>query len=73
MAVIELEVDEETAREYPELPETERQRLEAAMAVLVRAAAHGSPRPPEDVARDCASVAEANGMTPEIAERLIRD
>jgi hypothetical protein len=72
-AIIPLEVDADTARAFSAAPEEERRKLQLLLGLRLRELTSRPPRPLKEVMDEIGRYAEAQGLTPEILESLLRD
>jgi len=70
--MVEIQVDENTARRYESLPLEDRVRLQEVMALLLRMAARTPDRTAVEIAREASLSAQEKGLNPEILDELIR-
>jgi hypothetical protein len=73
MATISLHVDVNTARAFSTAAPEERRKLELLLNLRLRELIEQPPRPLNEVMDEIGRQAEANGMTPELLESLLRD
>jgi hypothetical protein len=70
---ISLEVDADTARAYTAASADDRRRLQLLLGLRLRELTVRPARPLNEVMDDIGRYAEAEGLTPEILESLLRD
>jgi hypothetical protein len=72
-ATISLEVDADTARAFSAAPAEERRKLQLLLGLRLRELTARPPRPLKEVMDEIGRHAEAQGLTPELLESLLRD
>jgi len=72
-ATISLEVDADTARSFAAASAEERRKLQLLLRLRLRELTARPPRPLKEVMDEVGRYAEAQGLTPEILESLLRD
>jgi hypothetical protein len=70
---ISLEVDADVARAYAAAPPEDRRKLQLLLGLRLRELTTQQARPLKEVMDDIGRQAEAQGLTPEILESLLRD
>jgi len=70
---ISLEVDADVARAYSSAPPEDRRKLQLLLGLRLRELTTHQARPLKEVMDEIGRQAEAQGMTPEILESLLRD
>ncbi len=68
-----LEVDADAARAYSAASEEDRRKLQLLLSLRLRELTCRPPRPLKEVMDEIGRHAEAQGLTPEILESLLRD
>jgi hypothetical protein len=69
---IELSVDSETADAYRKAPERDKRILQEIVGIWLRRPERAPGRDLDEIARDASREAQANGLTPEILEEILR-
>jgi len=72
-ATISIEVDSDAARAFAQASAEERRKLELLLSLRLRELTTGPVRPLRQIMDEIGASAEANGMTPEILESLLKD
>ncbi len=72
-ATISLEVDADTARAFSAASEDERHKLQLLLGLRLRELTARPPRPLKEIMDEIGRHAEAQGLTPETLESLLRD
>jgi hypothetical protein len=72
-ATISIEVDSDAARAFAQASAEERRKLELLLALRLRELTTGPVRPLRQIMDEIGANAEANGMTPEILDSLLKD
>jgi len=72
-ATISLEVDTDTARAFSEASAEERRKLQLLLRLRLRELTARPARPLKEIMDEIGRHAEAQGLTPEILESLLRD
>ena len=70
---ISITVDADSAQSFCGASPEERHKLELLLRLRLRELTLGRPRPLKEVMDEIGTAAEANGLTPEILESLLRD
>ena len=69
---ITIEVDEEAAKVYVEASPEDRRKIELWLSLRLREYANSGRKSLEEVMDELGAEAEANGLTPEILESILR-
>lgn len=72
-ATISLEVDADTARAFAAASAEDRRKLQLLLGLRLRELTASPARPLKEVMDEIGRYAEAQGLTPEILETLLRD
>ena len=73
MSTISLEVDADAARAFAAASEEDRRKLQLLLGLRLRELTARPPRPLNEIMDDIGRHAEAQGLTPELLEALLRD
>lgn len=72
-ATISITVDAEAARSFAEAAPEERRKVELLLALRLRELTQGRVRPLKEIMDEIGAQAEAQGLTPQILESMLRD
>lgn len=72
-STITLEVDADSAAAYTAAPDEERRRIQLLLKLRLRELTAGPNRPLREIMDEIGNHAEAQGLTPQILDNLLRD